>query len=56
MFWIITWWHIQSTLAQKCFELHAWVRKCHFGNFSEVWDVRDLLFSAALAQKCIIVS
>jgi hypothetical protein len=22
-------------LAQNFFELHAWVKKCHFGNFSE---------------------
>jgi hypothetical protein len=25
----------RSNLAQKFFELHAWVKKCHFGNFSE---------------------
>ena len=25
----------RSNLAQKIFELHAWVKKCHFGNFSE---------------------
>jgi hypothetical protein len=25
----------RSNLAQKKFELHAWVKKCHFGNFSE---------------------
>ena len=25
----------RSTLATKNFELHAWVKKCHFGNFSE---------------------
>ena len=25
----------KSNLAQKFFELHAWVKKCHFGNFSE---------------------
>ena len=25
----------RSNLAQKFFELHAWVKKCYFGNFSE---------------------
>jgi hypothetical protein len=25
----------RSNLAQKTFELHAWVKKYHFGNFSE---------------------
>jgi hypothetical protein len=25
----------RSNLAPKSFELHAWVKKCHFGNFSE---------------------
>jgi hypothetical protein len=25
----------KKNLAQKIFELHAWVKKCHFGNFSE---------------------
>ena len=24
-----------SDMAHKNFELHAWVKKCHFGNFSE---------------------
>jgi hypothetical protein len=28
--------HFKSiNLAQKFLELHAWVKKCHFGNFSE---------------------
>ena len=26
----------RSTLAQKKFELHTWVKKCHFGNFSQM--------------------
>ena len=25
----------RSNLAQNVFEFHAWVKKCHFGNFSE---------------------
>ena len=25
----------RSNLAPKFFELHTWVKKCHFGNFSE---------------------
>ena len=40
MFWIVTWWHFQSTSKEVIwpiflFELHAWVKKGHFGNFSE---------------------
>ena len=36
----VTWWHFQSTLKEIIcpkffFELHASVKKCHFGNFSE---------------------
>ena len=27
----------RSYLVQKIFELNAWVKKCHFGNFSEHW-------------------
>ena len=25
----------RTNLAQNVFELHAWVKKCHFGKFSE---------------------
>ena len=31
----------RSNFSQKFFELHAWVKKCHFGNFSEKgWNGR----------------
>jgi hypothetical protein len=42
----------RSNLAQKFFELHAWVKKCHFGNFSERPGMALLCYCGP--QKCII--
>ena len=25
--------HQMNTFGQKIFDFHAWVKKCHFGNF-----------------------
>jgi hypothetical protein len=32
----------KNNLAQKFFELHLWVKKCHFGNFSEIAGLAKL--------------
>ena len=42
----------RSSLTQKIFELHAWVKKCHFGNFSERAGMA--LPCQCGPQKCII--
>ena len=39
--------YVRCNLAPKFFELHAWVKKCHFGNFLERTGM-------ACPQKCII--
>jgi hypothetical protein len=41
-----------SNLTQKKFELHAWVKKCHFGNFSERAGMAVPCYCGP--QKCII--
>jgi hypothetical protein len=42
----------RSNLDQKFFELHAWVKKCHFGNFSERAGMA--VPCSCGPQKCII--
>ena len=43
----VTWWHFQITskevIWRKKIELHVWIKKFHFGNFSE---------SAGMAMPC----
>ena len=41
-----------SNLAQKDFELRAWIKKCHFGNFSERAEMALLCYCGT--QKRII--
>ena len=41
-------------LPQKIFELHAWVKKCHFDNFSERADAEMAVPCQCGPQKCII--
>ena len=42
----------RSNLAIKNVELHAWVKKCHFGNFSERAGLAVPCWRCP--QKCII--
>ena len=36
-------------LAQKSFDFHAWVKKCHFGKFSEFSKIAKM----ALFYRCM---
>ena len=41
----------RSNMVQNIFELHAWVKKCHFGNFSERAGMAMPCYCGP--QKCI---
>jgi hypothetical protein len=44
--------NVNVNLAQKDFELRAWIKKCHFGNFSERAEMDVLCYCGT--QKRII--